>query len=44
MVGLHCPKHSAFGSSLKQMRRSLLIQCEKRVDGVGKLAASLLNS
>ena len=41
-VGLHCPSQSAFGSSLKSKRRNLLIQCEKGVDGVGKLAGMLL--
>ena len=41
-VGLHCPRQNAFGSSLKSTRRSLLIQCEKRVDGVEKLEAMLL--
>ena len=33
---------SAFGSILKPTRRSLLIQCEKRVDGGEKLAAVLI--
>ena len=40
-VGLHCPSQSAFEISLRPTRRGLLIQCENKVDEVGKLAAML---